>query len=230
MSSVLLVPLTVVTGLSAPASAASPTVTASPADVTAGDAVTATWSDIVTPTATDWVGLYSSGADGYDYQAYAYTGGGASGSLELTVPASTPAAATYELRLFTNDTFTELAVSGTFAVSGTTPSTAVLTASPTTLVAGSPVTATWSGIASPSAGDWVALYSSASTGTQMFTAWVYTGGGASGTVDVTVPPGTPAGTTYELRLLTNSSYSVLAISEPFTVSRPAALRRTLKNR
>src|SRR5207248_3230332 len=50
------------------------------------------------------------------YLAWAYTGGGVSGSLALTIPAGVATGSTYELRLFTNDTYSRLAKSSPFAV------------------------------------------------------------------------------------------------------------------
>src|SRR5262249_16807646 len=42
--------------------ASSAQISATPATLTAGSTVTAAWSGIATPTATDWIGLYSAGA------------------------------------------------------------------------------------------------------------------------------------------------------------------------
>ena len=61
----------------------------------------------------------------------------------------------YQFRLFRSDGYSKLATSNDFTVaSGST----TLTANPLTVPAGSPVTATWDGIASPAARDWIGLY------------------------------------------------------------------------
>jgi ELWxxDGT repeat protein/VCBS repeat-containing protein len=192
-----------------------PTVSASPGTVTAGDPVTATWSGIAAPSATDWVGLYdSSSALDPALLAWSYTDGTAAGSLNLTVPLGSPPGATYELRLYSNNTYTRLATSAPFTV---VASATTIAASPSTVDAGSPVTATWSGIAAPTATDWVGLYDSAATPDAGLLAWAYTGGAAAGNLNLTVPAGSTPGATYELRLFTNNTYGRLATSAPFTV-------------
>jgi len=103
---------------SAPFSVIATTVSASPATVPRGSAVTATWAGIASPTGTDFVAVYpSSGSANSAYVAYAYTTGTQSGSVPITIPASATPGSTYELRLFSHGTFTRLATSGTFSVS-----------------------------------------------------------------------------------------------------------------
>src|SRR5437868_5301384 len=85
---------------SAPAQAQS--LSASPASLYTSQAVSATWAGIAAPTATDWIGLYVSGAADSAFVSYVYTNGNASGSTSLTVPANAAAGA-YELRLFSNN-------------------------------------------------------------------------------------------------------------------------------
>jgi hypothetical protein len=89
----------------------------SPTTVRAGSNVTVTWSAISGPTSKDWIGLYqNSGAANTAYLTRRNTTGSASGSVSFTVPVTTAAGSTYELRLFTNNTFTRLATSTSFAV------------------------------------------------------------------------------------------------------------------
>jgi ELWxxDGT repeat protein/VCBS repeat-containing protein len=193
-----------------------PTVSASPASVSAGDAVTATWANIASPTATDWVGLYeSSSAADPALLAWSYTNGSASGNLNLTVPLNAAAGDNYELRLYSNNTYTRLATSAPFEV---TASATTIAASPSSVAAGGLVTATWSGIAAPTAGDWVGLYDSASAPEPALLAWAYTGGSAAGNLNLTVPGGATPGSSYELRLFTNNTYTRLATSAPFEVT------------
>ncbi len=48
--------------------------------------------------------------------------------------------------------------------------------------------------------------------------WAYTGGASAGSLNLTVPAGAPPGTTYELRLFSNNTYTRLATSAPFSVT------------
>ena len=118
------------------------------------------------------------------------------------------------------------------------PSTAVLTitdndgggggttlsVSPTTIAAGGTVTATWSGIATPTTTDWIGLYAPGAANTA-FIDWIYvscskTPGAAqaSGSCPFVVPT-TVAPGTYQLRLLANDGFTtVLATSNTFSVT------------
>jgi len=90
--------------------------TVSPTTVSLGESVTATWSNIVGPTSTDWIGLYAIGADNLDFLTFEYTDGTANGSLAYPIPPAPFAIGNYELRLFANDVFTLLATSETLTV------------------------------------------------------------------------------------------------------------------
>ena len=88
-----------------------------PSTVAPGGTVTATWSGIANPTATDWIGLYMAGAANTDYIDWIYVNcsktastAHASGACPFPVPA-TLAAGSYELRLLANDGFMLLATS-----------------------------------------------------------------------------------------------------------------------
>ena len=83
-----------------------------------------------------------------------------------------------------------------------------LSASPTTVVRGGTVTATWSGIANATATDWIGLYTPGAANTA-YIDWIYvscskTAGAAraSGSCPFVVPS-TVAPGTYQLRLLPN---------------------------
>jgi Calx-beta domain len=115
------------------------------------------------------------------------------------------------------------------------PSTAVLTitdndtaadtslsASPTTIAPGGTVTATWSGIAAPSARDWIGLYTPGAANTT-FIEWIYvscskipSSARASGSCPFAVPS-TVAPGNYQLRLFANDGFSILATSNALTV-------------
>ena len=70
------------------------------------------------------------------------------------MPAGATPGTTYELRLFSNNTYTRMATSSPFTV---VASATTLTATPALVARGGQVTATWSGIASPNDKDWVGL-------------------------------------------------------------------------
>src|SRR5207248_2372669 len=128
--------------------------------VSAGASVTASWSGIASPTPTDWIGLYTPGAGDMAYVGWIYVscsqtpgGAAAAGSCAFPIPSGlTPGS--YQLRLFSNNGFTTLGTSNTLTVGGG----AAVSASPTTVAAGGSVTATWSGIASPTTTDWIGLH------------------------------------------------------------------------
>jgi hypothetical protein len=88
---------------------------ASPASVPRGGTVTATWSNVCSPTSRDWIGIFAPGAPNSYYVAWRYTTGTASGSVPLTVPSSL-APGTYELRLFANNGYLLLGKSNAFTV------------------------------------------------------------------------------------------------------------------
>jgi 5-hydroxyisourate hydrolase-like protein (transthyretin family) len=187
----------------------------SPSSTVQGGSVTATWSGIAAPAAKDWIGLYALGAANNSYISYRYTTGTASGSVPFTIP-GTVAAGTYELRLFTNNSYTRIGTSNTFSV--TVAAQAILSVSPSSVGAGGSVTATWSGIAAPAAKDWIGLYAPGAANNS-YISYRYTTGTASGSVPFTIP-GTVAAGTYELRLFTNNSYTRIGTSNAFSVIGP----------
>jgi subtilisin family serine protease len=184
-----------------------------PTTVAAGGSVTATWSGICAPTGGDWIGLYAPGAPDAPSLAWRYTTGTASGSVPFTIPA-TLAPGTYELRLFSNGGYTRLAVGNSFTV--TACGAGSFSTSPTSVSAGGSATATWSGICTPTAGDWIGLYAPGAPDTS-YLAWRYTTGTASGSVPFAIPA-TLAPGTYELRLFSNGGYTRLRVSNTFTVT------------
>lgn len=92
-----------------------PTLSVTPTSVAAEGMVTATWAGIPSPSTTDWLGLYTPGGSDTAYLAWRYTPGTASGNAPFTIP-STLTPGTYELRLLSNNGFTRLATSNSFAV------------------------------------------------------------------------------------------------------------------
>ena len=90
------------------------TLTASPTSVAAGATITVAWT---TPSgganATDWIGLYTSGAPNTSYQAYRYATGATSGSVTFTAPTT---AGTYEFRYLTRNSYISVATSNQIRV------------------------------------------------------------------------------------------------------------------
>ncbi|HZP14217.1 MAG TPA: hypothetical protein VFA96_00225, partial [Nocardioides sp.] len=198
-------------------------VSASPSPVKAGSAVTATWWGVPSPTSLDWIGVFSnvagSAPDRGTRVAWRFTNGAADGTAPITIPASAASGTTYELRLFSNNSFTKLATSPAFEVQA-----AVLSAGPSPVNAGLAVTATWSDVTAPTSQDWIGVFantvgSAPDSGTRV--AWRFTDGAASGTTPITLPVSTAPGTTYELRLFSNNGFTKLATSTPFGVQAPA---------
>jgi hypothetical protein len=205
--------------------------TVTPTTVAAGGSVTASWSGIASPTARDWIGLYPAGAPDSELRAWMYVScsqtpgtARASGSCSFPIP-GTLAAGSYELRLFANDSYTRLATSSALTVTGGGGGGPTLTVSPTSVTAGASVTATWSGIASPTPRDWIGLYASGAANSA-YLGWMYVScsqvaGSARASGSCSFPiPGTLAAGSYELRLFANDSSTRLATSPGFTVTRP----------
>jgi subtilisin family serine protease len=189
---------------------------ASPTSVTAGGSVTVNWSGVCAPTSRDWIGLFAPGASNTSYLAWRYTTGTSSGSLPLTIPA-TLAPGAYELRLFLNGGYTQFAMTSITVGAGCTGG-ATLGASPASVAAGGPVTATWSGICTPAARDWIGIFAPGAAD-RAYVAWTYTNGAAAGSLQLAVPAGLAPGT-YELRLYANNGYTRLGTSNAFVVTSP----------
>jgi 5-hydroxyisourate hydrolase-like protein (transthyretin family) len=104
--------LAVSNGITALAGAA---VQASPTTVAKGSTITIAWQGIANPAALDFVTLNQQGAADQTYIATAVTGGVASGTLTLTMPAGA-ASGNYDIRLFSNNTWTRLGASNVIVV------------------------------------------------------------------------------------------------------------------
>jgi hypothetical protein len=193
-----------------------------------GNIVTAEWTGIPSPSATDWLGLYLPGAPNSAYLGWIYvscsTSPGvarASGSCAFTIPFSVTQG-TYELRLLANNGYTNITTSNTFAI-GNSGGGPTISAEATNVPRGSSLTVTWSGIASPSATDWIWLIPPGANQFSSFSPWIYlscsrTPGTprASGSCPLVVPPSLAPGT-YELRLMANDGWTALARSNSFVV-------------
>jgi Ca2+-binding RTX toxin-like protein len=100
-----------------------PILSVSATSVATGSTVTVTWSNISSPTTTDWIGLFQPGAadtadNGWKYDNSCTQAAGAnsltSGSCSFTMPAT---AGTYEFRLFANDGYSLVATTAKVTVS-----------------------------------------------------------------------------------------------------------------
>lgn len=174
--------------------------TVSASTVATGGTLTVTWANIPNPTPRDWLAFFTPGsAQGWlgrwlyvDCSQVAGSSGVATGSCQMTAPS---AVGTYDLRLLSNDSYTVLA-SLTITVAVPPPS---LSARASSVAAGGTLTVTWANIANPTPRDWVAFFIPGSLANWVGH-WVY--------VDCSQAPSTPG--TYDLRLLANDSYTVLA--------------------
>ena len=97
-----------------------------------------------------------------------------------------------------------------------------LSATPTTVSVGDTLTISWSGISAPSSTDWIGLYVPGA-GSQNFLDWVYVSGLQSSRIAIAAGsclftvPDIPSGA-YELRLFSNSAFTLLATSNIVNVT------------
>jgi uncharacterized protein YegP (UPF0339 family) len=194
-----------------------------PTGVAGNGTLTASWSGIGAPTATDWIGLFVPGGASGSYIDWIYvscskTPGApvTAGSCPFVLPSVAPG--TYELRLFANNGYTVIAKSNTFTVTAA-PS---LNVTPTSVAGNGTLTASWSGISGPTSTDWIGLFvpggASGSYIDWMYVSCSKTPGApvAAGSCPFALP--NPAPGSYELRLLANNGYTVLAKSNAFNVT------------
>jgi hypothetical protein len=181
----------------------------SPTIVSSVAQIEASWDGIVSPTATDWLGLYEPGADDTEYLAWCYTSGEASGRMPFELP-SWLSPGSYELRLFANNVYNRLATSNTFSVDWEPVRMKVF---PAIIVFVDQIKASWDGIITPTATDWLGLYEPGADDTEYLT-WCCTSGEASGRMPFELPSWLSSGN-YELRLFANNSYHRLATSNAF---------------
>lgn len=207
---------------------AAATISASPTNIPPGGTVTATWSGIATPSSSDWVGLYVPGTAPTAYLDWIYvscskaaSAARSAGTCSFVLPASL-ALGTYELRLFANNGYTELAKSAAFTVAGSS-SNVSLSVAPASVAAGGTVTADWSGIAAPRPRDWIGLYAPGAAATA-YIKWIYVSCSkapvaprSAGSCPFTLPASLAPGS-YELRLLADDGYAQLTVSNAFTVT------------
>jgi hypothetical protein len=193
-----------------------PTVVVSPTTVAPGGTVTITWAGISTPTPTDWFSLNPLNNQDANSVAWLYANGRAADSITFTLPATLPAG-TYDLRLYSNNSANRIALSNVITVTAPGPT---LTTSPIAISNGATLTATWSGITSPSVNNWIGLYAAGAPDAN-FLSQLFTNGQAAGSNSIM--PGALTPGAYELRLFADSAFTRLAVSNGFTVIAGAAV-------
>lgn len=172
-----------------------------------GGVLDVAWSGIPNPSATDWVGVFEPGAPATAYLDWIYTGGttAGSGSLELNHTNLTPGE-TYELRLYANNSYTQLAAGPNLTLD---PAGPTVIAASTPAIRGQSLEVAWSGIDMPTPTDWIGIFAPGSTGLA-YMDWVYTGGASNGTASLPLNnTGLVVGETYEVRLYANDGYTQL---------------------
>ncbi len=207
------------------------TLTATPVSATPGSSVTVSWAGIVSPSGTNWIGLYVPGTSSQNhggnwmYVSCIKTAGAArlNGSCAFPIP-GTLAAGTYEFRLHASASWTAIATAALTITAGSGTNSATLRVEPTSVAAGATVAVTWSNIASPSRTDWIGLYLPGAGSQDHGGNWVYVsctqGAGSalsSGTCAFSIPSGLTPGN-YEMRLHSNGSMNVIATSIALTVT------------
>ncbi|HJU43444.1 MAG TPA: S8 family serine peptidase [Vicinamibacterales bacterium] len=168
----------------------------------------------------DWVGLFRTGASDTEAIDWMFLSGSktapASGLSNVTLQFTAPATAgTYNIRFFSNNSYTKLATSVTITV------TVSITVASTTVAPGAQIAFTVSG-GPANRNDWVGLYN-ASAPDNTFVQWMYLSGsktppasGLSGASLQFTAPTTPGN--YNIRFFVNDSFTKLATSVTITVS------------
>jgi len=199
------------------------TITVTPTTTGPGGQVTATVAN-GPANARDWVGMYAVGAPDtlmidWKYMTGSHTppaAGAASWSVTFSMPTT---AGSYNLRFFSNDTLSLLATSATVTVQNAAGG-ATVTVTPPSVAPGNPVNATIAN-GPGNARDWVGLYQ-AGAGNASYVAWKYLNGlqtpPAAGTASATVTFTTALSAgSYNVRLFTSDSYTLIATSPNFIV-------------
>ena len=210
------------------------TLTTDVTTLVAGGSVTASFDHVANPTPNDWIGIFPVGAPNDGFLDYVWASScskaaslaRAAGSCVLAMPTT---AGTYELRLLANQSTTLLATGPRVTVTAAPPPT--FGVDTTSVAAGGSVNATWSGVSSPTANDWIGVFKPG-TPNDAFLDYMWTSScsktasvaRASGSCAVPMPND---GGTYELRLLANQSTKLLATSAAVTVSPPPAATLSL---
>ena len=191
------------------APAASYSIAASTAAVTAGGALNVSWTAPAGRPVNDWIGLFKVGDPNTAYGWWKYTNGAASGTLALTAPT---AAGSYEFRYLLNNGYTDSARSGSVRVDPPAGNYS-LTVNSGTVASGASITVSWTAPGSRPYNDWIGIFKVGDPNTA-YGWWKYTGGATAGSF--TLPAPTVPGQ-YEFRYLLENGFTDSARSAPITV-------------
>jgi len=210
-----------------PVTSAAASISVTPSAVKKGEFVTVAWSGLANAAAKDWIGLYPAGAPTSSYLTWLYVScsttansARATGTCNLLVAPSVPPG-DYQVKLLGNNGYGVIATSRNFTIEPAEQS-ATLSATPNQVRRGGLVNVAWSGIDSPTAKDWVALYAQGDPNSSYLT-WAYVS--CSTTATTAKPagscaleiPATASPGIYQLRLLGNNGFNALVTSSSFTV-------------
>jgi hypothetical protein len=151
--------------------------------------------------------LFQVGAADNAYVWYQFTGGGASGSFNLTAPSTL---GPYEFRYFLQNGYT-LTVSSN-QVSVNLAGTYTLTATPSPVGPGQALTINWTAPSGRPATDWIGLFVVGAPNTANL-GYQFTGGATGGSFTLSAPAQTGQ---YEFRYLLQNGYTDIARSNAVT--------------
>lgn len=182
------------------------------------------WTAPSNHSTTDWIGLFATGGQVYEYVSWAYVGapGATSGSATLQLPANAAPGATYEFRYFLNNGYTVAATSNAFTIGNG------LTVPAGPVAPGADIITTWTAPGSHSVNDWVGLYPVGAADSS-FVDWAYIGasGQTTGTVTTTMPLTAQDGELYELRYFLDNTYTLagksasIVVGQAYTLTGPS---------
>ena len=191
-----------------------------PAQITADQTVTVSWSNLSNPSTTTWIGLYTSTETSHaNYISWKYLGD-CSTTIGPTAPASGSCIFTvantgeYNFRLYSSSAVSvPSSTSNIVTVSSSTP-TITMSAFPAQIISANDiVTVYWSSLSNPSTTTWIGLYTSTETSHANYISWKYLGD-CSTTIGPTAPASgscifTVANTgEYNFRLYSSSAVSI----------------------
>lgn len=164
----------------------------------------------------DWIGIYRAGAGDRSYVAWKYLpSSGTAGNVSFNLRS----AGTYEVRLFSNNSYTRVAkAANTFTVkdedTGSGNGTYELSLSASSINTGQSVVLSYESPASDNRSrDWVGMYKPG-TSNRSYLAWQYVGSRSDGSLTFTPD----AAGTYEFRYFKNNGYTLVATSPRLTVT------------
>ncbi|MFA6376715.1 MAG: NBR1-Ig-like domain-containing protein [Candidatus Paceibacterota bacterium] len=201
-----------------------PIMVATPATVSSNDTISIAWTNVGSPVAGDWIGVFKKGAADSEYVAKIFTSnctaaddnriGKTTGDCDFWT-GSNPVG-NYDIRLFNNRTKT---ASNTFSITAPSTGDPVLIVSPLTVKPGGTATISWKNIGGATARDWVGIYSRGSANSAYLARFYLSSclnapgsspkasGSCSYVFSAQAKPNT-----YELRLFSNDTYTKLDIA------------------